>query len=139
MSGLVAQTDITQVVKDAYAAFLRRDIGAILNMVTDDVEWVSPGPPEPGPEPNRFYGRDGVARFFEAVLNDLEFDEFQPQEYVMQGDKVVALGRYSFRVKDTGEHCRSEWAMVFTLRGGKIARFHEYVDTPATLVPTPSS
>ena len=138
MSGLLAQTDITQVVKDAYAAFQRRDIVAILGMVTDDVEWVSPGPPEAALGPNRFYGRDGVARFFEGVLNKLEFDEFQPQEYVTQGDRVVALGRYGFRVKETGEHCYSEWAMVFTLRGGKVARFHEYVDTPAILVPTPS-
>jgi len=39
------------------------------------------------------------------------------------------LGTYSFRVKATRREFTSDFAHVFTIQNGKIARFQEYMDT----------
>ena len=44
---------------------------------------------------------------------------------------MVALGSYRWRVKKSGREYGGEWAHVFTVRGGKIAGFHEYMDSAA--------
>jgi hypothetical protein len=72
-----------------------------------------------------------VRDIFSAIAEDLEVLPFEPREYIAQGDKVVALGRYSWRVKATGREFSSDFAHVCTVRDGKIVRFHEYMDTAA--------
>jgi ketosteroid isomerase-like protein len=55
--------------------------------------------------------------------------EFEPREFIAQGDKVVSLGHYRWRVKTTGREFSSDFAHVFTVRDGKIVSFQEYTDT----------
>ena len=52
-------------------------------------------------------------------------------DYIAQGDKVVVLGHERQRVKATGLTVENDFAMVFTIRDGKIARFRNYEDTAA--------
>lgn len=74
-------------------------------------------------------GRDGVKDFFETVARDQEVLEFDPREFVAQGDKVVSLGHYKWRVKETGREFASDFVHVFTIRSGKIVAFREHFDT----------
>jgi hypothetical protein len=39
-----------------------------------------------------------------------EAEQFEPGEFVAQGDKVVALGHYRWRIKSTGHSYPSDWA-----------------------------
>ena len=122
----------TQVVKDAYAGFLRGDIAAVLDSLTDDVQWEGvKGTEGAVPQGGLRRGKAEVATFFEQVNSTFAFDRFEPQEYVAQGDTVVAIGRYSGTVKGSGTHTASDWTMVFTFRDGKIARFREFCDSAA--------
>jgi ketosteroid isomerase-like protein len=43
------------------------------------------------------------------------------------------LGEDTARIKATGKVLDSEWAHVFSLRGGKVVSFHEYTDTAAVV------
>jgi len=117
-----------QIVKDAYAAFGRGDIQSILSSCAADVVWVSPGEGYM-PQSGTFRGRDEVARFFQIVGQTLDFKAFEPRSFVAQGDVVVALGYYRATVKQTGKTFESNWAMTFTVRGGKVAEFEEYTNT----------
>ena len=74
-------------------------------------------------------GRKEVGAFFASMLEQQEPLSFEVSEYVAHGDKVVALGRYSWRVKSTGRTFHGDWAHVFTLRNGQIVRLREYTDT----------
>lgn len=38
-----------RIVQEAYGAFGRGDISALLGLLTEDVEWIQPGSPEPRP------------------------------------------------------------------------------------------
>lgn len=108
----------------------RADMQPLLSLYSDDVEWHVPkmeGVPFAGPR----RGIAGVRDFFATVTDGLDVLQFEPHEYIAQGDKVVTLGRYSWRVKATGREFSSDFAHVCTLRDGKIVRFHEYMDTAA--------
>jgi ketosteroid isomerase-like protein len=127
----MSEQDNTQIVKEAYASFKRGDIPSILNLLADDIKWFLPGPTDLIPFAGMRHGREQVGQFFSALDQNQEAKEFEPQEFIAQGDKVVVLGHYVWRIKATGREYASDWAHVFTLRDSKVAGFQEYYDTNA--------
>ena len=66
---------------------------------------------------------------FEVLGEASVFEQFEIHDYIAQGDRVVVLGHERQRVKATGLTVENDFAMVFTIRDGKIARFRNYEDT----------
>jgi uncharacterized protein len=79
-------------------------------------------------------GREETAEFFSLVGENLEFEQFEPREFVVQGDTVAVLGYERSLIKPTGRTLEQEWAHVYTLRDGKIALFRAFEDTAALVV-----
>ena len=121
------------VVKRFYGAFGRGDIPAALDLLDDEVEWTFQAP-SVIPFAGTRRGREGVAEFFSLVGETLEFQQFEPREYVGQGDNVVVLGYERNLIKPTGRTFEQEWAHVYTLRDGKIAKHRGFEDTAAYVV-----
>ena len=118
-----------QVVKDAYAAFMRGDVAGLLELVTDEVEWHGvKGAEGVAPHAGARQGRAAVADFFAKLAASTVFTRFEPREFIAQGDQVAVIGDYSATVKGGGA-VTSDWAMVFTIRDGRIARFREWTDS----------
>jgi ketosteroid isomerase-like protein len=63
------------------------------------------------------------------VAESEDFQQFEPREFVAQGDTVVAIGHYRAVTKATGKTFESDFVMVFSLRGGKVATFLEFTDS----------
>jgi ketosteroid isomerase-like protein len=131
--GAVMQdTQNTSIVRDVYAAFVRGDIQSVLSAFDDQIDWKPvTGAAAHVPHAGQRRGKAAVAEFLRIVNSALQFDRFDPEQYVAQGDKVVALGRYSGVAAATGRSFDSEWAMVFTVRNGKIVAFQEFTDSAA--------
>lgn len=120
----------TKVVQDAYAAFGRGDIPALLSTMTDDIHWRPViGTASHVPFAAERRGKAAVAEFFKQVAESEDFEQFEPREFVAQGDTVVAVGHYRARTKATGKTFESDFVMVFTLRNGKVATFREFTDS----------
>ena len=77
------------------------------------------------------HGIEEVGRFFPSLGDAQEARQFEPREFVAQGDRVVALGHYAWHVKSTGKGWESDFAHVFSVRDGKLTSFQEYADTAA--------
>src|SRR5918997_6404997 len=118
------------VVQQAYAAYGQGDILAFLSLLADDVEWTLQGP-SVIPYAGTRHGHEGVEEFFSLVGETLEMEQFEPREFVAQGDTVVVLGYERSVVKATGRTLEQEWAHVYTLRNGKIATGLLFEDTAA--------
>ncbi len=118
---------------EAYSCFKRGDIEGVLNVLTDDVEWITPGLPELMPVAGKRRGRKEVAQFFFTLDKQENVELFEPQEYIAQGDKVIALIKYRGRVRATGKTVESDLVHLFTFSKGLVKRFQEYYDTAATL------
>lgn len=120
----------TAIVQQAYANFKTGNIQGLLDQLADDVTWQLPEI-EGVPIAGKRTGRDGVREFFATLARDQEVIEFEPREFVAQGDRVVSLGDYKWRVKDTGREFASDFAHVFTIRDGKVTGFREFFDSAA--------
>jgi len=125
--------DNVKIAQQAYADFKAGNIPSLLKLVSDRVEWILPDVAGVDVSGTR-HGRDGVAEFFKTLNQSQEVIAFEPQQFIAQGDKVVVLGSYSFRVKGTHQQFDSDWAHVFTILNGQITRFQEFTDTAAVAV-----
>jgi len=121
----------TQIVKDAYAAFGRGDIPTVIAALDDQVVWTGVIGAAPNvPMAGERRGKAAVTEFFGSVATHVHFSRFEPQEFVAQGDKVIALGHYT-ATTSAGKSFDSDFVMVFTLKSGKVTRFQEYLDATA--------
>ena len=123
------QTNVA-VVQQTYEAVGRGDVPGVLDLLTDDVVWTFQGP-STIPFAGVHHGHEGIAEFFSSVGEALEFVQFEPREFVAQGDNVVVLGYERSLAKATGRPLEQEWAHVYTLRDGKIATGRFFEDTAA--------
>src|ERR1043166_8231757 len=129
----MSEQENVKTVQDAYAAFSRGDINAILELLAEDVSWTVPGPGDIVPFAGRYEGREGVGRFFAALDGAESVERFEPQEFIAQGDKVVVLGHYIGRIRANGQADDIEFLHVFTVRDGKIAGYRQYNDTAPSI------
>src|ERR1700730_944850 len=118
------------IVHQAYNNFKTGNIPALLELCSDDITWQLPQM-ENVPFGGQRATRAGVGEFFALVGANQDSLRFEPREAVAQGDKVVSLGYYRWRVKATGREFAGDFAHVFTIRHGKIVAFQEYTDTAA--------
>lgn len=118
-----------QVVKEGYAAFSRGDIAGLLEKFSQDIEWHIPGTGLP--LAGTYRGHDGVAQFFQKLAQEAEILDFQPREFVADGDRVLVIGSERVKVRATNRTVDLDWIMSFTLRNGKVTNFREYTDTKA--------
>jgi uncharacterized protein len=124
----MSEQDKTAIVQQAYNNFKTGNIQGLLDQMSDDVTWQLPEI-EGVPLAGKRTGRDGVSDFFATLARDQDVIEFEPREFVAQGDKVISLGHYKWRVKASDREYASDFVHVFTVRDGKIAGFREHFDT----------
>jgi uncharacterized protein len=100
-----------QLVHEFYAAFERGGIIGVLNTLADDMSWFIPGPKDIILFVGQRQGREQVAQFIAELAETQDAQQFEPREFVAQGDKVVALGHYRWRIESTGHSYASDWYM----------------------------
>jgi len=113
------------IVNNAYAAFGRGDIAAVLDVVADDVEWSSP---RTLPHGGEFHGKAAVGNFFQAIGANWSALPLTIEAVAEAGDELVLAVLLADGTRTNGERQSYGAAHAFTIRGGKITHFREYVD-----------
>jgi ketosteroid isomerase-like protein len=114
----------TDIITNAYEAFGRGDVPAVLAAFSPDITWYSPDTVATG---GTFEGHDEVLGFFGSLPETFEALEVHPERYVEQGDTVVVLGRHVGR--GPASDFDVPFAHVWTFRDGLATTFFEYFDT----------
>jgi uncharacterized protein len=70
-----------------------------------------------------------VKHYFAGLTASWEMIYYRIDEYIAQGDRVVALGHISFKNKNTGKILETPKADFHKFRNGKICEFFEFYDT----------
>lgn len=111
-----------------FAAFGAGDIPAILELLDDDVviEFYGPGTI---PYAGTYRGRDEARRFFETVLSSVQINQFDPEEFLADADKVIVTGHLNLNAKSTGGEIDSDFVHVITLANGRWTRFRDFMNT----------
>jgi uncharacterized protein len=118
------------VVKNTYEAFGRGDMPSVLAVMDPNIEWreAEGNPYMPSGEP--WTGPDEIVEKLFMRLGT-EWDPFlvHPEKYHAAGDAVVVEGRYTGKYKETGKSMDIQVCHVWEVRGGKLKKFQQYVNT----------
>ena len=117
-----------EIVQHGYELFGQGDIPGFLAQLSEDIVWIIPGP-DVMVGAGTYHGPEDVLLFFEKLGGAVEFQLFEPRDYIAQGDKVVVLGHSREMVKSTGRIAEFDWAGVYVIRDGKIVEYHVYEPT----------
>jgi ketosteroid isomerase-like protein len=130
----MSANDNIKAIQRVYEAFGRGDVAAILEAVTDDVDWASEAAdPSGAPWYGVRHGRDAVAAFFEAFGSTIEVEEFTPLSFAANDTEVLTVVRLRSRTRATGRTVAMDLHHRFIFREGKIAYYRGTEDTQQTV------
>ncbi|OKH98814.1 hypothetical protein AMK13_35640 [Streptomyces sp. CB02056] len=115
------------VVRRQYLASARGDLAALRATLAEDVEWTEmAGFPLGGTYRTPKGVTTNVMERLAADWNDWTAHD---DSYVVDGEDVVVLARYTAVHRATGKPLAVRVAHHFTVRGGRIVRFEQFTDT----------
>ena len=121
-------SDPVEVTREVFVRFGKADVPGILELLDDNVVIEFYGPPII-PYANTYHGKERARRFFETVLSSVDIHQFEPEQFLNDGDMVTVTGRLHLTARSTGKDFRSDFAHVITVRGGKWKRFRDFMNT----------
>jgi ketosteroid isomerase-like protein len=98
----MSQQDNLTVVREIYEAVGRGDVAAILDRVSDDVDWAAEAASKTAPWYGPRAGQDGVASFFSDLAASIEIGAFTPHSFAVGQDDVHLLVDWTIRSARTG-------------------------------------
>jgi uncharacterized protein len=126
----MSASDNVQAVRDIYSAFAQGQIPLIVEHLSDDIVWIQPGATDL-PWGGTARGKSEVARFFRNLDGAVDVERFEPRRFFADGEDVVVLGYWSGSAKARGQSFDGDWAMTWSFKGGKIARYQAFLDSSA--------
>ncbi len=121
--------DNVAIVREAYEAFARGDVAAVLGVLDENVEWHEaehipywPGGPFVGPQAVL----DGVLA---RIPQDYDGFTIDVSRVVGCGDTVLVEARYRATTRATGKPLDAQVAHVWDFRDGKVVHWQQYSDT----------
>src|SRR4051812_48750973 len=122
-----------RLIRDIYHSFSRGDIPAVLNLCDLEADLHFEGPAS-SPWVGNWQGREGWAKFFQAIGENADEITLQMEPFAAQGDNVVMVGRYQAHVKQTGKRIDSPLVHLWAVRNGLVVKCQEMTNTAAEAV-----
>jgi uncharacterized protein len=120
--------DHLKTVQNLYEAFGRRDIPAVLALLSPDVEWGEPANPF-NPAGGTRRGHAGFLEWIRIGRDAEEILVLEPRQFLLDSDSVAVVGYTKCLAKPTGTVYETEFVHLVTFEDGKVARFQEFFDT----------
>ena len=116
--------------KEMYEALGRGDVDAILERVTDDVDWSTDAAIESAPWYGPRHGKEEVRSFFEAIGKTGPITEFTPLSFTCNDDgDVMVFLRYAFTATATSRDVAMNMHHYLKFRDGKAFFVRSSEDT----------
>ena len=119
-------------IEAVYDAFARGDVAAILDVVTDDVDWATETTSSGAPWYGVKRGKAGVGDFFSAFASTMEVEEFTPISFAANDTDVLTVVRFRAKSRATGKVAAMDLHHYFVFRDGLITYYRGTEDTAQT-------
>ena len=115
-----------EVVRSAWAAFRRRRLEDLLDLLIPDVEVIPFGAAMEG---KTYHGHEGVRDWWEReIFANWATFEAHAEHFENVGDRLVVFGHWDARGRTSGVQLHRAATWVVEVRDGKIARWQTYTD-----------
>ncbi len=131
-TGKTLEAENVRIIEEVLRAIARKDFDALRDLLADDVSFEIVGSGG-GPMAARADGRERVIEAARGNFAQIEDQRPEILSVVAQGDTVVVVGRERGRFRPTGREYDLYWMHQYGLRGGKVARITELLDSAALL------
>lgn len=134
----VAQSDVATraTVQAVYDGFAAGDMAMVTGVMADDIVW-NEAQGHPYADLNPYIGADSiVAGLFSRLGGEWDYYTAEPQEYIIEGERVAVMGQYAARHKTTGNVLDAPFVHVWTVQNNEITTFQQYTDTAAQVAAT---
>jgi ketosteroid isomerase-like protein len=121
-----------ELIQKMYVDFGQGNVPEIVNAMSDDVVIDTPGPAAISWAGVR-KGKSGAMDFFQQVGSSASYEKFEPQSFIEEGDKVIAVGSADFTTYATGKKGNATWIMAWTINNGKAVHVKNLWDTNAIM------
>ncbi|SEA22085.1 nuclear transport factor 2 family protein [Bizionia paragorgiae] len=111
-------------VEKMFTAFSSGDADAFVATVSEDTVWVYHGT-QIIPA-GTFEKKEGVRTFFTNIMERTEIINFEPQQYIVEGNMVVVLGKEHQKVKRSGRELKQKWVQIYTVENELITKMEEF-------------
>ena len=119
-------------IRAGFAAFAERGLGGMADFWATDINWrAMEGALD---DVGEMQGADALRRYYEDWLDMFDNVTVVPEELLDIGDdRVLAVQHVTGRAKASGVETELRYAVIYTVRDGKIARGREYGDRAEAL------
>lgn len=114
--------------EEVFTRFGAKDVDGIVELLADDI-WIQFYGPNVIPYAGEYHGREEGRRFFSTVLSSVEIHQFEPEQFLADGEIVTVTGQLHLTALSTGIDFKSDFAHVITVRDGRWLRFRDFMDT----------
>jgi len=101
------------VVENMFTAFSGGDVEQFVDTVSEDTVWIYHGT-QIIPA-GTFEKKAGVRAFYTNIMDRTEIISFEPQQYIVEDNMVVVLGREHQKVKRSGRELKQKWVQIYTI------------------------
>jgi ketosteroid isomerase-like protein len=119
-------------IQTMYEAFGRGDLAAILDAVTDDVDWATDTTSTAAPWYGPRHGKAGVTAFFAAFGSAMDVDEFTPRSFAANDSDVFTVVRFRATARASAKTLDMNLHHYFVFRGSKVAYYRGTEDAVQT-------
>jgi ketosteroid isomerase-like protein len=114
-----------------YSAFRANDLAAITALLSPEVEIVQS---KELPWGGVYRGHEGFKQFLTAVRAHIT-STLSIERFIDSGDHVVVTGRTHGPVVANGNQFDVPFVHVWEIAGGRVIKFHPYIDNPTMQAP----
>ena len=135
---MTVETDNVAILKRAYEDW-DKSKGAgtdyLIAVFHKDVQFTSlaDGAPDAVAFTSARKGKEDFLAYIDGLTRDWEMIFYRVDDYVAQGDRVVAIGSTSWRNKKTRKVVTTRKVDIWRMKNGKAIEFSEYYDTAKLL------
>jgi ketosteroid isomerase-like protein len=119
-------------VQIVYEAFGRGDVEAILQLLSDDIDWASCPESTVAPWHGVYRGTGEVPKFFKALGESLEVTGFEPLAFTSNQTDVMVVIRFAATARATEKSAEMDIHHWWRFRDGKICFYRGTEDTVMT-------
>jgi ketosteroid isomerase-like protein len=119
----VSETNV-DLVRRNFEALREGDVEAMMPFIHP--EFAATTPPALAAEPDTYRGAEGVRRYFESFYEAMDRVNFEAEDFIGVGDRVVVPTMLRTRGRTTGIETAQKVVTVWELKDGKTFRIDVY-------------
>ncbi|HEX6830879.1 MAG TPA: nuclear transport factor 2 family protein [Methyloceanibacter sp.] len=120
---------IEDLLEEFYAARVRGDLDAVVNLFAANATFQVAGTDEASPMPTLVKGNSGIRDLMRGMLANFEVSDFTVLEMLIDGPSAAVRWQATFMYTKTGRMFATELADFITVANGKVVSFIEFLDT----------